>query len=81
LWNIAALVAFWYCWRMKLLIMLLGLVLILEGLPYAAAPESMQRWLRQILEMNPNQLRWVGAISMGSGFFLCYLVQKSEIFQ
>lgn len=80
MWIIAPLVAFWYCWTMKLLITLIGLVFVLEGLPYAASPESMQRWLQQILEMHPDQLRRVGLIAMAVGFFLCYLAQKSEFF-
>jgi len=65
---------------MELLLTLIGLVLILEGLPYAASPESMQRWLRQILEMPPQQLRRVGIIAMAAGFLLCYLAQKSGLF-
>jgi uncharacterized protein YjeT (DUF2065 family) len=65
---------------MKLLITLIGLVLILEGLPYVASPESMQRWLRQILEMPPQQLRQVGLIAMAVGFALCFLAQKSSFF-
>ena len=65
---------------MKLLITLIGLVFVLEGLPYVASPESMQRWLRQILEMHPDQLRRVGLVAMTVGFFLCYLAQKSELF-
>lgn len=65
---------------MELLLTLIGLVLILEGLPYAASPESMQRWLRQILEMPPQQLRRVGIIAMVAGFLLCYLAQRSGLF-
>ncbi len=65
---------------MKLLITLAGLILVLEGLPYAASPESMQRWLRQILDMRPEQLRRVGIVAMVAGFLLCYLAQKSGIF-
>lgn len=65
---------------MELLLTLTGLVLILEGLPYAASPESMQRWLRQILEMPPQQLRRVGIIAMAAGFLLCYLAQRSGLF-
>ncbi len=65
---------------MKLLITLIGLVLVLEGLPYAASPESMQRWLRQILEMDPELLRRVGLAAMAVGFFLVYLAQKSLLF-
>lgn len=65
---------------MKLLITIAGLILVLEGLPYAASPESMQRWLRQILDMRPEQLRRVGIVAMVAGFLLCYLAQKSGIF-
>jgi hypothetical protein len=65
---------------MELLLTLIGLVLILEGLPYAASPESMQRWLRQILEMPPQQLRRVGLVAMVAGFLLCYLAQRSGLF-
>lgn len=65
---------------MKLLITLIGLILVLEGLPYAASPQSMQRWLRQILDMEPHQLRRVGLIAMAIGFTLCYLAQKSGLF-
>lgn len=65
---------------MKLLITLIGLVLVLEGLPYAASPESMQRWLRQILEMDPELLRRVGLAAMVVGFFLVFLAQKSLLF-
>ena len=66
---------------MKLLVTLIGLVLILEGLPYVASPESMQRWLRQILEMEPAQLRRIGVVAMVMGFVLCFLAQRSALFQ
>ena len=65
---------------MEFLLTLIGLILILEGLPYAASPESMQRWLRQILEMPPEQLRRFGFVAMIVGFLLCYLAQKSGLF-
>jgi len=66
---------------MELLITLVGLVFILEGLPYVASPEAMQRWLKQLLEMQPSQLRFMGLIAMGFGFLLCYLSLKTGIFQ
>ncbi|NOQ47370.1 MAG: DUF2065 family protein [Desulfobulbaceae bacterium] len=64
---------------MKLLITLVGLVLILEGLPYVASPEAMQRWLKQLTEMRPEQLRIMGIIAMAAGFILCYVAQRSGI--
>ncbi len=66
---------------MEYLITLVGLVFILEGLPYVASPEAMQRWLRQLLEMPPGQLRFMGLIAMGFGFLLCYLSLKTGMFQ
>ena len=51
-----------------------------EGLPYVASPESMQRWLRQILDMEPAQLRRIGLAAMAAGFILCLVAQRSTLF-
>ena len=64
---------------MKMLITLIGLVLILEGLPYVASPEAMQRWLKQLAEMRPDTLRIIGMLAMTGGFFLCFVAQKSGL--
>ncbi len=65
---------------MELWLTLIGLILIIEALPYAACPEAMQRWLRQIQEVEPATMRRVGLIALGFGFFLCYLAQRTELF-
>jgi uncharacterized protein len=65
---------------MKLLITLFGLVLILEGLPYLAAPEAMQRWFRRLLTVRSGQMRAMGLIAMVIGFVLCYLGQRTDLF-
>jgi len=64
---------------MKMLITLIGLVLILEGLPYVASPEAMQRWLKQLAEMRPDILRFIGVFAMAAGFLLCFVAQKSGL--
>ncbi|MDD5759723.1 MAG: DUF2065 domain-containing protein [Desulfobulbaceae bacterium] len=64
---------------MKLLVSLLGVVLVLEGLPYAAFPEPMQRWLKQMTVMSPTLLRIFGFLAITTGLFLCFLAQKTEI--
>ena len=64
---------------MKLLVTLIGLVLILEGLPYVASPEAMQRWLKQLCEMPPDSLRFMGIFAMAVGFVLCFLAQRSGL--
>jgi len=66
---------------MKLLTLLLGLVLIVEGLPYVAAPEAMQNWLRKLSEISPSQLRAVGLVAMASGLIICFVVQRTTLFQ
>jgi uncharacterized protein len=63
---------------MKLMLLLVGMVLIFEGLPYAAAPEKMQVWLQTLSRMDPKQLRIVGIITVICGLLLCWLVQRSS---
>lgn len=65
---------------MKLFILLIGLILVLEGLPYAAAPEAMQDWLKKISETDPGHLRRVGLAAVVAGLVLCFVVQKTSLF-
>ena len=65
---------------LKTLIALIGLVLIFEGLPYMAFPEAMQKWLRQLAEVNSGALRKIGWIAVISGLGLCYISQRSGLF-
>ncbi len=65
---------------MKTLFLLVGMVLILEGIPYIAFPESMRDWLRKLSEMKAEQLRMIGLLSMGVGLLVCWFVQRSGYF-
>jgi len=66
---------------MKLLTLLVGLVLILEGLPYVAAPEAMQGWLKKLSDTHPGQLRSMGLFAMAIGLLIIFVVQKTSLFQ
>jgi uncharacterized protein YjeT (DUF2065 family) len=66
---------------MKLLTLLIGFVLILEGLPYVAAPEAMQEWLKKLSGISPGRLRSVGLIAMAVGILIIFVVQKTALFQ
>lgn len=66
---------------MKLLMLLIGLVLILEGLPYVAAPEAMQDWLKKLSGVAPSQLRSIGLFAMVIGLLIIFIVQKTTLFQ
>ncbi len=65
---------------MKLLTLLIGLVLVLEGLPYVAAPEAMRDWLKKLSDMHPMQLRLMGIVAMIIGLIICFVVQKTSLF-
>ncbi len=65
---------------MKTLLLLVGMVLILEGMPYVVFPESMREWLRKLSEMKAEHLRTVGLVSLSVGLVICWLVQRSNSF-
>jgi len=65
---------------MKLLFTLIGVVFILEGLPYLTFPEAMQKWLRQLMEMRPAQLRIVGLFAVALGLLICFVTLRTNLF-
>jgi uncharacterized protein YjeT (DUF2065 family) len=65
---------------MKLFVTLIGLLMVVEGLPYFAFPEKMQALMRQIEKMNPDYLRLVGLVSTLVGLVICYIAHRTNIF-
>ena len=65
---------------MKLLTLLIGLILVLEGLPYVAAPDGMRDWLKKLSEMSPGKLRSMGLVAMTIGLVICFIAQKTSLF-
>ena len=57
----------------KLLAIVFGLVLIVEGLPYFLFPERFVAVLRQIEELGPGRLRLMGLGAMLGGVLLLVL--------
>jgi hypothetical protein len=53
-----------------------GLICFLEGLPYLAFPEQIKRWLRQVVQMPPAQLRIMGGVLMVVGLFFVYVGRR-----
>lgn len=58
---------------MKFFICVLGMVMIVEGLPYFAFPEKMKRWMLQIQEISDDTLRRFGLMLMLGGLALAYI--------
>lgn len=65
---------------MKLLILVLAMVLIVEGLPYAAAPEKMKQWLALLSEVEASTLRTIGICCLSTGLLICWVVQRTGFF-
>ncbi len=65
---------------MKLFLLVVGVVLILEGMPYFAAPDRMKEWLFTLSEMDSVKLRKFGLTAMIAGLIICWVVQRSGLF-
>ena len=65
---------------MKFLLSVVGMVLIVEGLPYFAFPEKIKAWLIKVSTIPAGQLRTFGFLAMCIGMALVYLGQKSNFF-
>jgi len=59
---------------MKLLVLLLGLLLIVEGLPYLTFPDAMKKWLAEVTRMDSRRLRLVGFVAVTAGFLILFAV-------
>jgi uncharacterized protein YjeT (DUF2065 family) len=51
----------------------IGMVMIVEGLPYFAAPSKMKEWIMKMAELPDTSLRVMGFVLMLAGLGLCYL--------
>ncbi|MBF0448967.1 MAG: DUF2065 domain-containing protein [Magnetococcales bacterium] len=54
----------------------LGLVLILEGVPYFLAPTKMRAWVVQIVKLPNTALRKTGLTLMILGLLMVYMVRS-----
>lgn len=58
---------------MDFFLCVIGMVMILEGLPYFVFPERMKSWVQKVLEMPESALRRLGMVLMGIGLLLVYM--------
>ncbi len=61
---------------MDFFLCVMGMVMIVEGLPYFAFPEKMKRVVAKLLNMPDDALRRFGFILMAAGLFLVFLGRK-----
>ena len=58
---------------MKFFLCVIGMVMIVEGLPYFAFPEKMKFWVQKVLEMPDSALRKFGFVLMVTGLGMIYM--------
>ncbi|MEW6184966.1 MAG: DUF2065 domain-containing protein [Thermodesulfobacteriota bacterium] len=61
---------------METILVALGLILILEGLPYFAFPTLFKTWIARILTLPESVLRVYGLAAMIIGLLLIYLARR-----
>jgi uncharacterized protein YjeT (DUF2065 family) len=62
---------------MSELLTVIGLILVLEGLPYFASPEKFKTWILKVVELPEGQLRIYGLVSMLIGLLLVFVARRS----
>ena len=65
---------------MKFFLSVVGMVMIVEGLPYFAFPERIKSWLVRVSEMEAIHLRAFGFMAMCAGMVLIYLGRNINLF-
>jgi uncharacterized protein YjeT (DUF2065 family) len=62
--------------QMKYFLAVMGMVMIVEGLPYFAFPDKMKQVMRQVLEVDDGALRKFGLVLMSLGLMVVFLGQR-----
>ena len=57
---------------MKYFLCVLGMVMIVEGLPYFAVPDKMKYWVQKVVATPDSSLRRLGLVLMLLGLSLVY---------
>ena len=58
---------------MKFFLCVIGMVMIIEGVPYFGFPENMKQMMTKILEIPETSLRKFGFVLMVLGLLLVYI--------
>ena len=57
---------------MKYFLSVMGMVLVVEGLPYFAFPDKIKSYLRKLIDIPDTALRIMGVIAVVVGLILVY---------
>lgn len=60
---------------MTIILSVIGVVLILEGIPYFISPDKIKKWSLMIQDVDDKVLRITGLISMVLGLIFLFLIR------
>ncbi|MCD4675308.1 MAG: DUF2065 domain-containing protein [Desulfobacula sp.] len=63
---------------MKFFFCVIGMVMIVEGLPYFAFPSKMKEMIQMIISLDDANLRKLGFVLMLAGLCIIYFVMKGQ---
>ncbi len=61
---------------MDFFLCVIGMVMIVEGLPYFAFPEKMKNWIQQVIDIPDSTLRKFGLVLMLLGLGIIYVGKR-----
>jgi uncharacterized protein YjeT (DUF2065 family) len=64
------------CCNMDFFLCVIGMVMIIEGIPYFLFPEKMKIWVQKVLQMPDAVLRATGLSLMIIGLLLIFIVKR-----
>ncbi len=62
---------------LEFLIVVIGVVLIVEGMPWFLSPLATKRMLAELSQMNNSTLRGIGLIFMLAGLLMVYFAKNN----
>ncbi len=57
----------------KLIIIALGLLFIIEGIPYFAFPEKVKKFMAEVINLSDTTIRGIGLLALLLGLLLVFL--------
>ncbi len=61
---------------MKFFLCVIGMVMIVEGLPYFAVPDKMKNMIRMVLDLPDKSIRQFGGFLMVVGVIVVYIGKR-----
>lgn len=63
--------------NLKLIALIIGSIMVLEGIPYFLMPNLLKKIFIQLIQLDPRVLRFIGLVFISLGLLIVYLMKSS----